>query len=401
MKVLYIQDYGDFASAYDRLIAKSGKENYYGQKYSVDAVVQQARRGHQVRVLVTRSNPNREVLEDNLSAVELDGANFSYDKVEEEITAFAPDLVILRSPDFRILRFLRKNAIETFPVLADSFENIPWFRVKTQIRKYLLGREMRHKSIKWIANHQINAAMSVQKQGVKADKILPYDWKHDSSPAEWTKTTPQDIGSKKLVLFYAGGIYEQKGIFDLIEAVAKINAQGRECDLKMAGRGTSDALDEKLRQLGLTQKVQQLGLIDHDDILKEMNSADAVIVPSHHAYPEGLPMTIMESLMVRTPVIASDHPMFVGRVGNRGAVSFFKEKDAKALCDTVLSICSNRSEYEKRSSNASAEWHDLVLELKWADMINMLISDPNYDLSEYSLKELTNAKPTPALSTAY
>lgn len=400
MKVLYVQEYGGFASDYDRLVAKSGKENYYGQKYSVDAVVQQARQGVNVRVLVTRGTPIRATLEDNLSAVELDGETFSYQKVEEEISAFGPDLVVLRAPDYRILKFLRKNNILTLPVLADSFENIPWFRLKTRINKFLVGRELKHPSIKWVANHQINAAKSIEKLGVPSSKILPYDWEHQITPAMWEKDVPQDMASKKITLFYAGAVAEIKGVFDLIEAVAHINNLGRECELRMAGRGCRDTMDEKLRQHGLTDKVEQLGLIDHDQILIEMNRADAVVVPSHHAYPEGLPMTIMESLMVHTPVIASDHPMFVGRVGSRGAVVFFKEKNAKSLCDTALSLCGDQSEYAKSSANASKEWYDLVLDLKWADMINFLISDPNYDFSPYSLPELLKAQQSKQTSRA-
>ena len=48
MRILYIQYAGDFAEAYERLIKKNGKENYYGQQYSVNAVVQQARNNIEV-----------------------------------------------------------------------------------------------------------------------------------------------------------------------------------------------------------------------------------------------------------------------------------------------------------------------------------------------------------------
>jgi len=44
-----------------------------------------------------------------------------------------------------------------------------------------------------------------------------------------------------------------------------------------------------------------------------MRSADAIVIPSRHEYPEGLPLTIYEALAARTPIVASDHQCFSAR----------------------------------------------------------------------------------------
>ena len=108
-----------------------------------------------------------------------------------------------------------------------------------------------------------------------------------------------------------------------------------------------------------------------------MNSADVVVVPSHHSYPEGLPFAIIESLMVQTPVIASDHPMFLGRIGNRGAVQFFKEKNARDLARKILLLCSDDKKYKDACINTALEWKDLIIDLKFADLINSWIQAPD------------------------
>lgn len=387
MKILYIQHTGDFAEAYDRLIAKGGKENYYGQKYSVNAVVQQARSGIEVMILVLITSEHKRIdLEKNLTSISLDDETFSYKLIQDEILAFSPDAVILRTPDHKILNFLRKHSIDTFPVFADSFEKIPPWSVRRQFRKLLLARELKDKSIKWVANHQINASRSIQNLGVSADKILPYDWEHEDNPSNWHKDIPSDLCEKEIAIFYAGQIYHDKGIFDLIYALKYIRDSGRKFSLKIAGKGQTELIEKLSHDLQLSENIQVLGLIDHEDVLKNMNQADVVVVPSHHCYPEGLPMTIMEGLMVHTPVIASDHPMFVGRVGLRGSVVFFREKNSKDLSEKILSICSDLDQYRQMSSNASLEWLDLNLELKWEKMINNWICDSDFDFSQYTLR---------------
>jgi glycosyltransferase involved in cell wall biosynthesis len=223
---------------------------------------------------------------------------------------------------------------------------------------------------------------------VSPKNILPYDWKHEDSPENWHKDIPEDICTKELLIFFAGTLSKEKGVYDLIESVKHIRKAGRKIKIKIAGKGDADRINSFANKLGVTDNMEILGLIDHDDVLTNMNKADVVVVPSHHAYPEGMPMTIMESLMVHTPVIASDHPMFVGRVGERGSVLFFQEQKARDLGEKILSVCSNLEKYRKMCINAPHEWDDLILQLKWADMINIWINNPNHDFVSSSLDSI-------------
>jgi glycosyltransferase involved in cell wall biosynthesis len=385
MRVLYIHHAGDFSEAYERLIQRKGDENYYGQKYTVEAVVDQAKKGHSIMILVLNSIERDIELEKNLLYVGL-GEKFQNQKIiESHIKAFSPERVILRTPHLKILRYLNKNKISTFPVLADSFEKVPVYRLKSFINKLLLSLELRKATIKWIANHQINASVSIKNMGVCPSKILPYDWVHPDNPSNWSKSIRTDFQTKSIELFFAGMIIPEKGVWDLVKAAKYLSYSGRKFVIKIAGKGETGKLLEYARQLGVEKEIQLLGLITHTEVLESMNQADLVVVPSHHSYPEGLPMTIMESLMVHTPVIASNHPMFVGRVGQKGSVTFFKEKDAKGLADSVLTICANEALYKAMSSNACGEWESLNLSLKWDFMVNEWISNPNVDFSKYSL----------------
>ena len=72
MKIMYIQYAGDFREAYNRLIVSGGREDYYGQEYSVKAVVRQSQEGFDVVVLTTITEHNFiKQLADNLVAIGL------------------------------------------------------------------------------------------------------------------------------------------------------------------------------------------------------------------------------------------------------------------------------------------------------------------------------------------
>lgn len=397
MKLMYIQYTGDFAEAYQRLIVAEGDENYYGQRYSVSTVVEQARAGIEVMVLVLNSEGYRKKLEPRLESMGLIDGDRDLQSVRRAVEGFQPDRVVITTPILKILKYLRKVSIPTFPVLADSFEFTSG--LKSRLNRLRLARELNARHIRWIANHQLNAAKSLANLGIPQHRILAYDWVHQETPEQWTKQVPSDLETKTIELFYAGTICQSKGVLDLVRAVKSLQMLGRSVSLRLVGRGKDADIDAFIRTHQLTQQISFLGPVSHAEVLQSMNAADLVIVPSQHRYPEGLPMTIMESLMVHTPVIASDHPMFVGRVGGRGAVTFFRAEAHDDLARCVLEACSDRDNYLLRTLHAPLEWHDLCLELKWGDLINRWIEDPLG--CDFSGETLDNALVPTAVKEAF
>ena len=376
MKIAYIQYSGDFGKTYDRL--NSGQnENYYGQKYSVDTVVNQARNGIEVLVIVCKAeeNSNRS-LEQGLCSIGIDeNIDIWRNHVIDSIRKYSPDRVILRLPDWRLLKFLRETKIQVFPVFADSFEHVSWLNLKSKLGNYLLKRELKHPSIKWLANHQLNAAKSIQSLGVDPSRILPYDWKHNQSPSEWKPSFNSNLTDGKLTLLYVGSLVDSKGVGDAIKSLKYLAKIGRKANLKIIGRGDRKRFESMSKIEGVYDSVKFLGLVDNNVVRNEMNAADVVLVPSHHTYPEGLPMTIMESLLVQTPVVLSDHPMFKGRVRTGNAIEMVPEKNPKKLANKIALICNNLDIYQQRCTNAVKEWENLTLDLKWADMVNKWLED--------------------------
>ncbi len=374
MRLMYIRYAGDFLADYKRIFLNNGKENYYGQKYSIETVLEQENKGIDILDLSIKVDiAYDEVIRKRLRVV---GLNGNIDDVHKIIDDFSPDKVILRTPNVKLLKYLRLKKIPTFPLFADSFSQKPLYRVRSRINNFNLAKELNHKSIDWVANHQLNASKSLMEIGVTSTKILPYDWLHSDLPENWLKSKKVKLYEQKIKLFYAGQLTVLKGVYDLIDSVSIIKSKNRSVNLKIAGN-INEKIKAEILNKNLTNEIELLGKISHDQVLENMHHSHLVIVPSHYDYPEGLPMTIMEGLMTNTPVIASAHPMFVGRCDRYGAVAFFQQKNSVKLAEKILAIMSDDETYWDMQKNTANEWHNLVINLKFAEMINAWIEIPN------------------------
>jgi glycosyltransferase involved in cell wall biosynthesis len=107
------------------------------------------------------------------------------------------------------------------------------------------------------------------------------------------------LGLEGDVLAFAGRLGPQKSLGVALEALAR--APG--VTLAIAGDGPErSALEKRSRELGLDGRARFLGSVDRDAVLRLFRAADASLLSSSW---ENFPHTIVESLAVGTPVIAT------------------------------------------------------------------------------------------------
>jgi glycosyltransferase involved in cell wall biosynthesis len=88
------------------------------------------------------------------------------------------------------------------------------------------------------------------------------------------------------------------------------------------------------------------------------------MIPSRNYYPEGFPLTIFEALKSRTPIIASDHPMFRGFLEHRKSAMVFSSGHAEGLANSIRELISHPDLYAGLSANAEQVWQTLQLPVK-------------------------------------
>ena len=115
-----------------------------------------------------------------------------------------------------------------------------------------------------------------------------------------------------------------------------------------------------------------------------MNRHDVVVVPSRHEYPEGLPMTLYEAFCSRTPIIASDHPMFRVKLRDGENALIFKAGDVGALAGRIRLLAGDPALYARLSRNAEAAAEQFFCPLKYDELISRWLSNTEEDRSVLS-----------------
>jgi glycosyltransferase involved in cell wall biosynthesis len=210
--------------------------------------------------------------------------------------------------------------------------------------------------------------------GVPASKIVPWDWPPMATPAQRpAKTRTVDAGPVRF--FYAGVISEDKGVGDCLGAVRILRERGRDARMSFAGSGEVAHFEARARELGIADAITFLGRIPHTDVVQRMHEHDLTVVPSRHSYPEGLPLTIYDSYCSRTPLVASDHPMFRGRVEDGVAALVFRGGSPESLAQRAEELLRSPELYERLSRNSEAAWQKLQLPVRWRDLLYHWIDD--------------------------
>jgi colanic acid/amylovoran biosynthesis glycosyltransferase len=109
-----------------------------------------------------------------------------------------------------------------------------------------------------------------------------------------------------LRLVCAGSLIPRKGQRFLIEAVARLAAEGIHVSVDLAGEGnTRPELLAQAARLGIAERVTLRGNVDHAELLESYSAGryDAFILPSLH---EGISVALIEAMSRQLPAIATD-----------------------------------------------------------------------------------------------
>ncbi len=378
IRLLVVQFSGDYREAYQRL-SRGGEETYYAQRSSVDLLGEIGREIEQAGVLCCCSDEwYDEVVGNGVRAMgAMCRGDIDPQRVIGMIKSFQPTHLILCTPNLAILNWALGQGLSVLPLLADSFLidtsglALPRKLYRTwRKRRYYrrLAEALNRPELRWVGNHNIPACHNLAGLGVRPEKILPYDWPPTNRPEMYrTKQIPENHAPWNLV--FVGAVCESKGVGDAIDAVAELKRRGREAELTIIGKAEGLTFQRRAEALEVADRVRFEGRQPQSRVIAAMRSADLVIVPSRHGYPEGLPLVIYEALAVRTPLVCSDHPAFRGRIGHGESSLVFPERNAVALADQVERIMSDPLLYAAMSEATAATWERLQCPLKYADLI--------------------------------
>jgi len=172
-----------------------------------------------------------------------------------------------------------------------------------------------------------------------------FDWPkikvvHCGVDAQFAGQPPQPALPSRLVC--VGRLCEQKGQLVLLQAAQLLLKRGVHLELVLAGDGEMRSdIEALILECGLGESVRITGWISGEQVLRELQAARALVLPS---FAEGLPVVIMEAMALGRPVISTfvaGIPELV-QVGKNGWL--VAAGDVEALADAMQACLESSTE---------------------------------------------------------
>ena len=169
------------------------------------------------------------------------------------------------------------------------------------------------------------------------------------------------IHGDRLVILTVGGIEPRKGSLTLLEAFARVCAVAPDRDplLVVAGGATlfdyRDEIDrfrERRDELGLAERVLELGSLEDADLERLYRACDVFAFPS---VKEGFGLAALEALASGAPVVASDLPVFADFLQGGFNALLCPVGESDALARSILAAAGD--ERLRRAGLATAAEH--------------------------------------------
>lgn len=370
MRVAFVQ-HGDYLEAYER-IERGEDETYYGQRYSVEFVAGLRRAADFVGTfaLAAAAPYERAVAPDLWTAGARQTPKGSdLQALFSTLDRWRPTHLVLRTPIPAVMEWCLKRRIRLLPVLADSFATRG---ARDILRHWRLSGLLNRDEIEFVGNHNVPASRTLAAIGVDRGKIIPWDWPYHSSPDDYAAK----LGAKDPVdLVYVGSVSEAKGVPDIIAAAGLLKSSGRRLRLHIIGSGDLGLAHGAAQEAGIASETSLYGSMPHREVMRVLAASDIALVPSRHAYAEGMPKSLTEALLTRTPVVVSDHPVFREHFSDTPAARMHRQADPQGIAEAVRALIDDRDAYRRASEATRDLWGDVIFGVKWADLVEGWLFD--------------------------
>jgi glycosyltransferase involved in cell wall biosynthesis len=166
-------------------------------------------------------------------------------------------------------------------------------------------------------------------------------------------SVPSDISSNAPVLLFVGRLVVEKGIFDLLDALA-ILQQEVTCHLLVVGDGPEKKRTlERVRQLDLQEHVTLTGYLSGGELAHAYRSSDVFVLPTFWA--EGFPTVIAEAMDAGLPIVTTKLRGTADHLAEGRNALFVPARNPAALAETLRKIIMDDALRAKMSSANQTE----------------------------------------------
>jgi glycosyltransferase involved in cell wall biosynthesis len=213
---------------------------------------------------------------------------------------------------------------------SDKRRYISWVKAKLRPALYrIYGLLLRH-GVDGVFAISCRAIEQYQRIGINRKKIFPFGYFVPcQSPVGTLNLPPGGSGKAGLKIVFVGNLIVRKGLDLLINAVSKLNNNGRSLSLDVYGPGDPD-------RYGFDHSsVRYCGLIAFGNSQAVISEYDVLVLPSRY---DGWGVVVNEALMAGVPVICSDQVGASAVVEKWQCGSIFASEDLPDLVSKLESL---------------------------------------------------------------
>lgn len=149
-----------------------------------------------------------------------------------------------------------------------------------------------------------------------------------------------DLPSDMPVLLFVGRLIVEKGIFDLLEALALLVRQ-MQVHVLVAGSGPMEQeFKERIETLGLEKNVTLTGYLDASTLRQAYRAADMFLFPS---WSEGFPTVITEAMDAGLPIVTTHIRGAADHLEDGVNACFVPPRRPEVLAETVVRVLSDKA----------------------------------------------------------
>ncbi len=191
---------------------------------------------------------------------------------------------------------------DIIPLLYPNYFSFAKIPLVSKTSFFLRTATSMAKADKVIADSQFTKDSLIKKFGVSGAKITVIPLAIE--PSDGRAKLPETVTKGKYIL-NNGGIDIRKNLFRLLEAFAKISSQFAGLKLVITGENPvlSPKLEEKAKELGISERVVFPGYVDEETLWALVKGAACLCLPSEI---EGFGFPVLAGMAVGTPVVASN-----------------------------------------------------------------------------------------------
>ena len=164
---------------------------------------------------------------------------------------------------------------------------------------------------------------------------------HEFSPVPDKIPTRKELGlpPDKTIALYAGYLTQRKGVYELLEAIYRVQKKCPDILLVMCGAGPEEtALLKLIRDKGTEHTVRMVGEVEPERMNKWMQASDLFVLASH---TEGMPNVVMEAMACGLPVVATAVGGLPAAIGDCEGAILVPAKNIDELEKALVQVISN------------------------------------------------------------